>query len=326
LIIVLSLASKEFFGLFRYAFMGGDPQNYYANFQHLNVKMTFWDINESILACVMMGFATWKLLVSRFEKWEYKFGYGILALMGLLTPVLTARRTAQSGVLLAMMLLFFLLPRGRRTPILIVLALIVPLALGSLALRSVDSKASLIEKVLIDVKTDKNADPREDRYYELRVAWETVREEPFFGVGLTGSFKVTSPVGLYYHGGVYDFVHSGFGHVLLKTGFVGLFIFVGIFVSYILYVKKGWYLVLPEHKALVVGALCGFVAQMPNMLNGTAVPEIRTMQVGGFLFAIPLICIAIGRNKMAKDKVDLDDTAENLSYFSLTLPMKINRN
>jgi len=303
-IIVTCLAGREAWGFFRYVFMGGDPQNYYANFQFMKVRMTFWDINDSILACVMMGFATWKLLVERLGSWEKRFGYGILALMGMLTPVLTSRRTAQAGVLLAMILLFFLLPRGRRSPLLIVFALIVPLALGSLALRSVDSTKPFLEKILIDVKTDPNSDPRESRFYELETAWKTVQEEPFFGVGPSGSFKVTSPVGLYYHNGIYDYVHSGFGHVLLKSGFVGLFIFISIFTTFILHVKRGWYIVLSEHKALVVGALCGFAAQMPNMLNGTPIPEIRTMQVGGLLFAIPLICIAVARKKAKLNKVD----------------------
>jgi hypothetical protein len=315
-IIVLCLAGREFFGLFRYVFMGGDPQNYYANFQHINVKMTFWDINDSVLGSLMMGFATWKLLAERHGKWEVRFGFATLALMGLLTPVLTSRRTAQSGVLMAMILLFFLLPRKRRAPILIVFALIVPLALSALALRSTDSNVSMLEKILIDVKADPNADPRASRFYELTTAWKTVREEPFFGVGPSGSFKVSSPVGLYYHNGVYDYVHSGFGHVLLKTGFVGLFIFVSLFVTYIRHVKRGWREVLPEHKALVVGALCGFIAQLPDMLNGTAIPQIRNMQLGGLLFAVPLICMAIGRTKIMQNKKDKENNDNNASIFN----------
>jgi O-antigen ligase len=224
--------------------------------------------------------------------------------MALLIPVLTSRRTAQGGVLLAMILLFLLLPRGRRTPILLVLALIIPLALTSLALRSGDSKIPFLEKVLIDVSADPNSDPRNSRFYELETAWKTVREEPFFGVGPSGSFKVTSPAGLYYHQGKYDFVHSGFGHVLLKTGFVGLFIFIGIFFTFILYVKRGWKAILPEYKALAVGGMCGFAAQIPNFFFGPPVIEIRTMQVGGLMFAIPMICIALSKRKAKASKAD----------------------
>jgi len=303
-IILLCLPGREAWGLFRYLFLGGDPQNFYANFQFLKVKMTFWDVNDSILASLMMGFAAWKLLVDRLGGWE-RVGYAILAIMALLTPILTSRRTAQGGVLLAMILLFFLLPRGRRSPILLVLAFAVPLALASVVLRSGDSNVPILEKIFIDVKVnDEFSDPRDNRFYELETAWKTVREEPFFGVGPSGSFKVSSPVGLYYHGGNYGFVHSGFGHVLLKTGFVGLFIFIGIFFTFILYVKKGWGILLPEHKALAVGCLCGFVAQIPHFLFGTAVVEIRTMQVSGFLFAIPLICIALARRKSGVTDVE----------------------
>jgi O-antigen ligase len=193
--------------------------------------------------------------------------------------------------------------------------------LTSLALRSGDSKIPFLEKVLIDVNTDPNSDPRDSRFYELETAWKTVREEPFFGVGPSGSFKVTSPAGLYYHQGKYDFVHSGFGHVLLKTGFVGLFIFIGIFFTFILYVKRGWKALLPEYKALAVGAMCGFVAQMPNFFFGPPVIEIRTMQVGGLLFAIPMICIALSRRKAKANKADEINNLNKSSYYSPTIPL-----
>ncbi len=302
-IILTCLAGQEAWGLFRYLFLGGDPQNYYANFELVGVKMTFWDISDSILACLMIGFVTWKLLVERLSSWE-KVGFALLGIMALLTPILTSRRTAQGAMFLAMAVLFFLLPRGRRSPILIVLTLAVPLTIAALVIRSGDRDRTFIEKVTIDVKFDDKSDPRDNRFYELQTAWKTIREEPFFGVGPSGSFKVTSPVGLYYHNGHYDYVHSGFGHVLLKTGFVGLIIFFSIFVTFIFHVKKGWRLILPEHKALAVGAICGFAAEMPSFFFGNPVIEIRSMQVGGILFAIPLICIALGKRKAVNSKDD----------------------
>lgn len=297
LIMVICIAGREVFGLFRYMFFGGDPQNYYANFQFVNVKMTFWDINDSLLACFMVGFSLWKLLVEKQGNWE-KVVYAILAGMALLTPALTSRRTAQGALLLAIIVLYFLLPKGRKWPILLVISLVVPLVFFALIARSGESTKPLIEKILLDVKMDSaKEDSKDDRFYELMVAWRTVKERPFFGVGPTGSFKVNSPVGLYYHHGVYDFVHSGLGHVLLKTGFTGLTIFLGIYVSFLYNLRKGWQYILPEHKPLVVGAVCVFAAQLPNLLTGTHVVEIRTMQVVGLMLALPLICINIGRKR-----------------------------
>ena len=312
LILICCLAGREAWGLLRYAFLGGDPQNYYANIGFSHVKITFWDINDSVLASLMVGLTTWKLLVDRVGGWQ-RAAYVLMTFLALLIPVLSSRRTAQGGLLLALMLLFFLLPRGRRSPVLIALALAVPLAVTSLALRSNDGGSKpLLEKILIDIKTDdEHADSRTSRFYELETAWKTIKEEPFFGVGPSGSFKVESRFGLEYHAGKYDFVHSGFGHVLLKTGFVGLTIYIGIFLTFILQVKKGWKLLLPAYKALAVGSLCGFVAQLPNIFFGTPLIEIRCALIGGVLFTIPLICIAISRRE-----------AKEIAKNSLTEPTK----
>jgi O-antigen ligase len=298
LIIVICLAGRDAWGLFRYVFLGGDPQNIYANTwdELKGLKLTFFDVNDHILASLMFGLSTWKLLVDRPQK-PYNLVYSALALMAVLIPVFSVRRTAQGGLLLAMGILFLLLPSGRKSPVLIALALIIPLSVASLSLRSTDQSRSLTEKILIDVKTDSDSDPRTSRFYELQTAWETVKEEPFFGVGSSGEFKVKSPIGLEYHKGYYGFVHSGLGHVLLKTGFVGLFIFLGIFITFILHVRRSWINLLPEYKALVAGCLCGFAAQMPNMFGGAPIIEIRTMLVSGFLFAIPLICFNLSKQK-----------------------------
>jgi hypothetical protein len=122
-------------------------------------------------------------------------------------------------------------------------------------------------------------------------------------------------------------VHSGFGHILLKTGFVGLFIFIGIFLTYVINVKKGWRLLLPEYKALAVGCLCGFAAQMPNMFTGPPVIEVRTMLLSGFLFAIPLICIEIARRKIKKNQGDEIKLANESVAFAHTIPsVKLRKN
>jgi len=322
-IILSCLAAREAWGLLRYFFLGGDPQNIYANtyVELSGLKLTFFDINDHILASLMLGFTAWKILVDKLSGWE-KVGYAVLTAMALLIPVLSVRRTAQGGMLLAMLVLFFLLPRGRKVPVLLIIAIILPLTVASLSLRTVDSSRSITEKILIDVKDkDTVSDPRKTRFYELETAWQTVKEEPFFGVGPSGSFKVTSPIGLEYHKGNYGFVHSGLGHVLLKTGFVGLFIFLSIFFTFIIHVKRGWELILSEHKALAVGALCGFAAQMPNMFAGAPVIEIRTMLVSGLLFALPLICISIARRKVVISQDGGFQNTKNPSYFSPTIPL-----
>jgi hypothetical protein len=321
--ILVCLAANEFWGLFRYAFLGGDPQNIYATaYSELRgLKITFFDGNEHILASLMLGICAWKVLAEKVKGWD-KVAYILMGGMAILVPMLSARRTAQMAVVLSLFLLFLLLPKGRRFPIIIVLALSIPIGLASLFTRTADSHKSFSEKILMDVKVGEEAkDPKASRFYELDLALRTVKEKPIFGVGPSGEFKVENINDLSYHHGYFGFVHSGFVHVLLKTGIVGFIIFMGIYVTFIVNVFKGYRYVLPQHKALVVGCLCGFVALYPSLQGGTPIIEIRTMMVAGFFFAIPLICIAIGRKFGVKNKDSAIESNE-LLYFSPTLPMR----
>lgn len=296
MVMLLCIAGRELFGMVRYVFLGGDPQNAYANLQNLKVKITFWDINDAILAAFALAYCSWKLLAERVQANWTRVGYAVFAVMAAMVVMLSARRTAQVGLLLAVAVLAWLLPRGRRLPVVLTLALLAPMAAIVTAART-EGPASLAEKVLIDVKTDNMADPRKSRFYELETAWRTISKSPMFGVGPSGSFTVDNHFGLEYHKGNYDFVHSGFGHVLLKTGFLGLALFVGLFVSYLRFVAVHWRNLESERRALVVAALAAFAAQMPNMLFGTPIGEIRTMMVLGLIFAIPFLTIALTRQQ-----------------------------
>jgi O-antigen ligase len=289
-LMLVCIAGREVFGMVRYLFLGGDPQNAYANLQNLKVKITFWDINDAILASLALAYCLWKLLAERVQGFWQRFAYQSFALMAALTVMLSARRTAQVGMLLALIVLGWLLPRGRRWPVVLALALLVPAAAVVTSARTA-GPASLVEKLLIDVKTDPMADPRKTRFHELKTAWSTMRENLLFGVGPTGSFTVPSDYGLEYHKGRYDFVHSGFGHVLLKTGLTGLLLFLGIFVSYLAYCRRHWQASSLQDKGLIAVSLAAFAAQMPNMLFGTPIGEIRTMMVLGLVLAIPFLTV-----------------------------------
>ena len=287
-IVLAGAASRELFGLARYAFFGGDPQNAYANIENLKIKITFWDINDSIIACMVAAFCGWRVLVDRVRGWSLLF-YSMLGISAVLIPLLSARRTGQMGLLFALGLLVFLLPRGRRWPIVLSLILVTPLVAVLAAQRSQTRDTSFIQKLLLDVKISAASDPRRTRFYEFVTAWRTIRDEPLFGVGPAGEFRVTDHFGLEYHHGRYDFVHSGFGHIFLKMGLVGLFIFVGIFVAYVRFLRSRWRLIPAEWRAFSVAGVCAFAAQLPNLAFGTPIGEIRTMQVLGLILAIPFL-------------------------------------
>lgn len=300
-LMIFCTAGREVFGMVRYLFLGGDPQNAYATLQNLNVKITFWDINDSVLAAFVLGFSVWKLLVEQVKGLWTRFGYLSLTLMSALTVVLSARRTAQGGLLLAMLVLVWLLPRGRRGAVILALALLAPLAIVVTAART-EGPATMLQKVLIDVKTDANADPRKSRFYEFQSAWPSIQENLLFGVGPSGSFSVRSHYGLEYHKGNYDFIHSGFGHVLLKTGLVGLFLFLAIFYVYLKFIASHWRSQSIQNQAFFAASLTAFAAQMPNMIFGTPIGEIRTMMVLAVIFAIPFMTVYVARRPTAPAK------------------------
>jgi hypothetical protein len=176
---------------------------------------------------------------------------------------------------------------------------------------------SFVEKIFIDVKVDDSSDRRKTRFHELDTAWETVRESPILGLGPAGQFKVTDHVGLEYHAGRYDYVHSGFGHIVLKTGLAGLLIFCGLFVAYLRQFKSCWQTLPHEWRALAAGSLCAFAAQLPNLFFGTPIGEIRTMQLLGLILALPFVLSAIFRKTESSAQMPTNPSYSGYSSVSM---------
>jgi len=298
-LIVGCLFLRHLFGLVRYAAFGGDPQNAYATLGASQVRITFWDINDSILAALMFAYCAWRLLTDRAMPASRRVFWGVASLAALLIPLLSARRTAQGGMLLAIVALALLLPRGRRVPALLAMVVAVPLTLVALGQRSAGTPGGLLERVLIDVRSDPLSDPRMTRFHELRTAWQTLRDSPVLGLGPGGRFKVADPTGLEYHGGYYDYVHSGFGHVLLKTGFVGLALFCAMLAAWARLVITLWPRIQGPPRALAVASMAAMAASLPNLFVGAPVTEMRTMLLMGLLMAVPLVAGRLAKPEAA---------------------------
>ena len=52
--MVWSVVGRGIFGLVRWVAFGGDPANVYANFEHIAVRVSFFDICDSLLAAVVL--------------------------------------------------------------------------------------------------------------------------------------------------------------------------------------------------------------------------------------------------------------------------------
>lgn len=287
--MVTAVVLNHLWGMLRYAALGGDPQNAYAALEKLALKITFWDINDSVMAAFLVGYGLFRLLAEpgRPRHWRW-LDFGVV-LLGIVSIALSARRTAQGGLVLALLGILMCLPKGKRGIVILVLASCIPLALIVTAQRSTGS-GSVIDKVMLDVKSSKVEDPRKSRFYEWRRAWLSIKESPWVGLGPKGAFRVIDDTGLEYHRHNFGFMHSGIGHLLLKSGFLGLSLYLFVLGVFVLNIKRSWAGLPNSVRPLCVGAVAGLCASLPNFVTGTPIIEIRTMLAMGVFMSVLIIC------------------------------------
>jgi O-antigen ligase len=287
--MVTTITLNHVWGLFRYAVLGGDPQNAYASLEKLALKITFWDINDSVMAAFLIGYGLFRFLAEPQRSVKLKSLDIGLILLAVASIALSARRTAQGGLVFALLGTLICLPKGKRGVVILVMALSIPVALIATAQRSSGS-GSVIDKVMLDVKSSKVDDPRNSRFYEWKRAWASIQESPWIGLGPKGAFRVIDDTGLEYHRHNFGFMHSGFGHILLKTGFIGLSLYLFILGVLIYNVKRTWAGLPNAVRPACVGAVASLFASLPNFTVGTPLVEIRTMLCMGVMMSILIVC------------------------------------
>ena len=288
------------YGLARFFVAGGDPQNAYSNIDSVALRITFWDANEGLIGSLVVFYCMDRLV----RGWSSlslasRAFFAVAIAIELSVILLSFRRTSWYGLLLAAGYFAFRLPRNSRAAIarVAVLLMLVPVAyLTTARYREMlgQSNLSLVERIAPDVAKGGGISNPSSRFYELYRAFDTVKRHPLLGVGAWGEFEVgASDVGLEYHHGNFGFVHSGFGHVLLKSGVVGLVIFLGILIS-------GWRFASHETAALPATNLAlfdsfraGLVFMLPTLLFGGLINEFRTMALLGLLLAVPIAVVRL---------------------------------
>lgn len=281
-----AVALVVLYGLVRYMFLGGDPQGVYETDGSLPLRLSFWDINYLIFATALGGWLLWCAAAPGARAtWPWREA---LALLAFLAVALSARRSAQVGVLVTLLALVLVLPRGKKLAVLAMLALTFAAVGYKLNQRIDDSRPLLTRLAQGDLRAQYLFDPRYGRYYELEVAWQDIQRKPVFGVGPANGFNPPSHIGLEYHRGNFSFVHSGFGHVLLKTGVVGLSLLLGLLITYATLVLRLWPRASHAQRGLLVFSGAGMLAFVPTLAIGTPFIELRTALTMGILMALPL--------------------------------------
>ena len=113
-LMLFCAVTRGLWGLLRFAALGGDPANFYANFQQLDVRLTFFDINDSLIATLALFIAAWRLLSGQCPGLGSRLLHLAIIGLELVIVLFSYRRTAWGGLLLALVLLAFCRPARQR--------------------------------------------------------------------------------------------------------------------------------------------------------------------------------------------------------------------
>ena len=300
---LIVIAARDLFGMGRYLFFGGDPANPYDYSQYVpGAKLTFFDINDNLLACVGGAYCGFRLLhdhgsLSRAQKW---FFAGVIVLAAA-TVLFSLRRTAWGGLALVSALTVLLAPKRKRLALAIPMVGVIAAGLGVLLFQrfAVAYERAQIgwNALYYDMVGGAHYGQASLRALELQLGWEAYVDSPIFGQGPWGRFAAYSGFGESWHGGegAYGFVHSGVIHMLFKSGLVGFALLCGLLCSFLLFVKRTYPLLEPRYRAVLVMGAAGMLFMVPDILFGTPFIQQRTTQLLGFCFALPYVAYNVAR-------------------------------
>ncbi|MFO1361309.1 MAG: O-antigen ligase family protein [Burkholderiales bacterium] len=293
--LLICIAARGLYGLARFAFFGGDPVNPYANLEEIAIDVTFFDVNDSLLALLGAFIAAMRLLQpDTFAGRRVRVQYLALLAIGFATAVLSSRRQVWAGLLLAIAVYFFVAPREHRraaiggTLAALGVAVVAVVAVAYQRFESVVAPgATFLEMLFPDFKSSagvmQGARPR-----ELAYVVETILRHPVFGVGPAGRYDgygIPWQVGEH----AYQFVHSGFGHVALKGGLVGLALFVAMLLACVAFTWRRRAEIPEAYRSVYFAGVAGLAFLLPTLAISTPLTEIRSMQLLGLALALPYV-------------------------------------
>jgi hypothetical protein len=292
LLVIIGLAGiRAVYGLVRYAFFGGDPSNPYRNFDNIDIKLVFFEIGDNFVVSLGAFCAAW-LLMSPQARMSGLKRLVLLALliMEIAAVALSSRRSSLIGLALMFALLVYRLP-GRQRVIVALFATGFLTAIAAVFFQqrlqhtSDGDAGGIVSSLFFDIARD---NVEESRFYELYAAAKSIGGNWMFGLGSWGTYTGDDEL-LFYHGGQYDFVHSGFGHIILKAGVVGLLVFCGLLFAYTAYYFKSRKYLSGNALLISDAGFAGFLFWVPTLLIGTPIIEFRTMLLLGLSMAMPFV-------------------------------------
>jgi len=299
-VLLVCASCMGVWGLFRLVFLDGDPANYYQNAENINVKLTYQDIGQSIIFCIVVAYTILKLQKTAVIKVTTKYLYYIICLISMANIVLSYRRTAWVGIFIIFIWLIILSDFKNKIK-LASLLLIGGFIISSYVVSKRFNGDNLSSRKLTItgdfINKQGQLTIKAGRFAELADAYKNVQDNPLFGKGPWGTHG-----SVFMLGDMAYFTHSSIMHILLKLGVVGLILFLWIFVGYVLWWLKKRCQKWSDDQIKIIGeaAFCGFLFEIPDILFGTPIIIFRHLQIVGFIIAITYLAYYFG-NTYTKD-------------------------
>lgn len=297
--LMILIALRGVFALVRWALFGGDPVNVYSNVEDIDVKLTFFDICDNMLAGVGAIYAARMLFSgdSKLPTWQ-RYMYLGFALLEVAVIVLSYRRTAWTGLgIILAYLVWTLPPRQRWWPVLASPFMAMPiLAAYAQRLAEATKGRSLIESFFYDLMP-KSTITVSHRSLELKYGLQTGLDNPLFGAGIWGRYEGAVSIPWQRGPEAYTFVHSGVVHLILKTGLVGTAIAAYAAVVFARFVWRARKDTPEADRPFFDAAVAGLLFMVPDFFIGTPLTQFRTMLLYAFMAAIPVIIVAINARR-----------------------------
>src|SRR5690606_23123698 len=220
--------------------------------------------------------------------------YAFLALM-VAAVALSFRRSSLLGLILMFALLLYRLPPRQKlifgTLAFAMLSVTVSVMVKE-RLELAGASGGILTSLFYDITGDRAGE--QGRFYELYAAAQSLGGNWLFGLGSWGAFQGDREI-LSYHFGRMDFVHSGFGHIVLKAGIAGLLLFCALLASYVWYYFRHRKHLQGNSALLADTGFAGMLFWVPTLLIGTPIIEFRTMMLFGLTLAMPFVAVGLHR-------------------------------
>lgn len=310
--IMLAGLARALFGLGRWAAAGGDPNNVYANMNAIQIRLTFFDINDSLLCTLAFAIAAVALFQERSgvqlpapgRPWRTLAWVTLVATT--LCVVLSYRRTAWIGFLLAFTVVLWRFAPARRLQLGLAAMPLAGAAMAFVAARRLaqtraEGGSNAAGGLLHDMQS-RRFGPESERVLELKLAFADFLAHPLAGIGSWGRYHGYQAISWQGNpdGGL--FLHSGVLHIALKSGLIGTLLLAGTIVAFVVGARRALRSLPRELLGLGTAGAAGLAFMIPDLLIGTPFPQVRTTQMLALCLSLPYLALAAAQGATASQR------------------------